>query len=104
MACGCPVLASNHGALGEIIGDAAALLDPENVGDIQTQLVRLAGNESEREALVAKGIAHAARFDWRRTAATTVEIYISAVTKSKGRGLKTSPVISTPDNAKSLSS
>lgn len=103
MACGCPVLASNHGALGEIIGDAAALLDPENVGDIQTQLVRLAGNESEREALVAKGIAHAARFDWRRTAAATVEIYISAVTKSKARGLKTSPVISTPDNAKSLS-
>jgi glycosyltransferase involved in cell wall biosynthesis len=78
MACGCPVLTSARGALAEVIGDAAAVLDPESVGDIQAHLTRLAGDPGAREEWRAKGLVHAARFDWRRTAAATLEVYAAA--------------------------
>ena len=34
MACGAPVVASNVSALPEVVGDAAVLVNPENVFDI----------------------------------------------------------------------
>jgi glycosyltransferase involved in cell wall biosynthesis len=83
MACGCPVLASARGGLGEVIGDAAAILDPESTIDIQAQLTRLAGDIRAREHLRAKGLSQAASFDWRRTAASTLEVYASAAAKMK---------------------
>src|SRR5690606_26012747 len=42
MACGCPVLASAGGAVGEVCGDAAARANPEDVGDLTRQMGRLA--------------------------------------------------------------
>jgi glycosyltransferase involved in cell wall biosynthesis len=83
MACGCPVLASTRGALGEVIGDAAAILDPENIADIQTQLTFLAGNVHAREELRIKGLLRAAHFDWQRTALATLETYANAAAKNK---------------------
>ncbi len=82
MACGCPVLASARGALAEVLGEAAAILDPENTADIQRQLTRLAGDFRAREDLRAKGLARAAQFDWRRTAASTLEVYAAAAFKN----------------------
>src|SRR5262249_22252078 len=38
MACGCPVISSTRGALAEVVGSAAALVDPENVESISAQL------------------------------------------------------------------
>ena len=85
MACGCPVLASRRGALGEVIGEAAAILDPESVADIRTQLTRLSGDAVARENLRTDGLAWAARFDWGRTAAATVAAYAGAVERSRAR-------------------
>jgi glycosyltransferase involved in cell wall biosynthesis len=75
MACGCPVLTSAHGAIGEVCGDAAATADPLDVDDLARQLARLAHDEPWRERLRAAGLARAAQFDWRRTAAATLEVY-----------------------------
>jgi glycosyltransferase involved in cell wall biosynthesis len=79
MACGCPVLSSPRGALGEVIGDAAVRLDPESVEDLERQLTRYATDESARAALVAEGIRRAAQFDWKRTAGATLEVYSAAI-------------------------
>lgn len=78
MACGCPVLASRLGAVGEVCADAAALLDPGNIDDIAAQLARVAGDEPLRERLRAAGLARARHFDWQRTAAAMLEIYARA--------------------------
>jgi glycosyltransferase involved in cell wall biosynthesis len=83
MACGCPVLSSARGGLEEIIGDAAAILDPECTADIQAQLTRLAGDLHALEKLRVKGLAQAAKFDWRLTAAATLKAYTDAVAKNK---------------------
>jgi glycosyltransferase involved in cell wall biosynthesis len=83
MACGCPVLSSARGGLEEVVGDAAAILDPECIADIQAQLTRLAGDLHALDELHAKGLAQAAQFDWRLTAAATLRTYTEAVAKNK---------------------
>jgi glycosyltransferase involved in cell wall biosynthesis len=83
MACGCPVICSARGALGEVVGNAAILVDPENVDDLCGGLTRVATQEDLRDALRKNGLEHAARFDWQRTAAQTLEVYERAVCPSK---------------------
>jgi glycosyltransferase involved in cell wall biosynthesis len=85
MACGCPVLCSTRGALGEIIGYAAATLDPEDVDDLKNQLVHLATEESLRANLREEGLERARHFDWERTASQTLDVYASV--------LKTEPAV-----------
>jgi len=79
MACGCPVLASSIGAVGEVCADAAATVNPLDVDDLTRQLTRLAQDNEYREQLRTAGLAHAQRFDWRTTAAATLELYARAV-------------------------
>jgi len=75
MACGCPVLCSTRGALGEIAGRAAATINPEDTAAMKHQLTRLAEDPKLRERLRTAGLERARQFDWRRTAAQTLEIY-----------------------------
>lgn len=79
MACGCPVLCSTRGALGEIVGDAAATVDPEDAPALQNQLAALASDPAWRARLRTAGLARAQRFDWQRTAAKTLEVYAAAL-------------------------
>jgi glycosyltransferase involved in cell wall biosynthesis len=75
MACGCPVISSTRGSLGEVIGDAAAIVEPEAVASITKQLITLAGDASLRERLRAAGLWQAKQFDWNRTARETLKVY-----------------------------
>ena len=86
MAAGCPVLASNAGALPEVCADAAAAwFDPRSVEQIGRSLVQHAARAGgERRAIVARGSAHARRFTWERTADLTAEA-INAVLRSTGK-------------------
>src|SRR5207249_2821309 len=72
MASGCPVISSTSGSLGEVIGDAAIIIDPENIGSMAEQLRILAGDEALKSRLRAAGLAQARKFDWSRTAAETI--------------------------------
>ena len=83
MACGCPVVAATGGALVEVIGNAAETLDPLSVTDIEIQLSRMAGDDALRERLRASGVVHARRFDWKHTAAATLEVYARAAAGRK---------------------
>ena len=75
MACGCPVISSACGSLGEVVGQAAAMVDPENIDSIAQQLIALAGDSKLRERLRASGLEQAQRFNWQKTAARTLEVY-----------------------------
>jgi glycosyltransferase involved in cell wall biosynthesis len=76
MACGCPVICSARGSLGEIAGNAAAIVNPEDVDSITKQMILLAGDAEVRERLRASGLARAKHFDWNRTATKTLSIYL----------------------------
>jgi glycosyltransferase involved in cell wall biosynthesis len=75
MACGCPVISSTRGSLGEVVGDAAALVEPDDVPALALQLESLATHDVIRNRLRAAGLARAAKFDWTRTAAETLKVY-----------------------------
>ena len=75
MACGCPVICSTNGSLGEVVGNAAAIADPQDVNSIANQLGLLATDAKLRERLRQAGFARAKQFDWNRTARETLSLY-----------------------------
>jgi glycosyltransferase involved in cell wall biosynthesis len=78
MACGTPVVTSNVSSLPEVVGDAAVLVNPENVFDIARGVRDVLLNEQLREDLVRRGREQASRFSWERTARQVLEIYAEA--------------------------
>ncbi|MBZ5594534.1 MAG: glycosyltransferase family 4 protein [Acidobacteriia bacterium] len=75
MAAGVPVMASNRAALPEVCGDAALLVDPEDVAGLAAALERLMRDQALREELMARGVDRASRFSWEKAAAQTWEVY-----------------------------
>ncbi|MEW6302840.1 MAG: glycosyltransferase family 1 protein [Verrucomicrobiota bacterium] len=84
MACGCPVISSARGALGEVVGDAAAIVDPENIATIRWQMTRLAKDADLREKWIAVGLTRIDRFHWQRAASATLNVYQRAIAKRRG--------------------
>lgn len=75
MACGCPVISSLRGALDEVVGNAAHIVDPEQVEDIAQALGRIATDELKRERLVQSGLRNAQRFDWGQCARQMLSLW-----------------------------
>jgi glycosyltransferase involved in cell wall biosynthesis len=73
-----PVVSSNRASLPEVCGDAAILVDPDDLDAFAAALRRLATDEAARRDLIAKGRAQGARFTWRRTAEGTLAAYTRA--------------------------
>ena len=73
MACGCPVLASNSGALPEVAGDAAMFCDPHDPKSIGETIVKLVSDPTVRQVYVERGLARAKQFTWDRCAHETLE-------------------------------
>ncbi len=78
MASGAPVVTSNVSSLPEAVGDAAVLVNPENVFDIARGLREVLLDDALRLRLVAKGRQQAERFRSERTAREVLEIYLEA--------------------------
>lgn len=78
MACGCPVIASSRGALGEVLGRAAEIIDPENSATIYTAMKKLSADEPLRGRLRHAGLIRSQNFHWQYAAAKTMEIYLRA--------------------------
>ena len=81
MACGTPVVTSNVSSLPEVVGDAAVLVNPENVFDIARGIRDVLLDDRLREELVRRGRLQAQRFSWERTAREVLEIYVEAAWK-----------------------
>ncbi len=79
MTCGAPVICSNTSSLPEVVGDAALLVNPHDVGEIAAAIERVLADRALREKMRAKGIQQAARFSWARAARETLAVYESIV-------------------------
>jgi glycosyltransferase involved in cell wall biosynthesis len=79
MACGCPVITTRATALGEVAGEAALFVTPENVEQLREALEQLAKHPELREELRTKGLEQAGRFTWKQTAMATMESYQKAL-------------------------
>ena len=74
MASGVPVVAANTAALPETCGDAALLVEPDDLGMLAQAVHTAATDESRRTGLRRAGLERAAQFSWGRTAELTDEL------------------------------
>jgi glycosyltransferase involved in cell wall biosynthesis len=68
MHCGAPVITSRTSSLPELAGDAAILVNPEEVFTIADALEDIARNDALRQSLREKGYVQAAKFTWEKAA------------------------------------
>jgi glycosyltransferase involved in cell wall biosynthesis len=75
MAHGTPVITSNTSSLPEVVGNAAVLVNPENVFDITRAMHRTLLDQTLRERMKQRGYEQARRFSWDASAARIQQIY-----------------------------
>ena len=75
MACRTPVVASNGGALPEIVADAALIFERGNAGELKDSIEQVLGNSRLRKSLISKGSENIRRFSWKETARKTLKVY-----------------------------
>jgi alpha-1,3-rhamnosyl/mannosyltransferase len=75
MACGTPVVCSRAASLPEVAGDAAILLDPDDVDGFRRAILDVLRNPGTAARLSEKGLRQAARFTWEATARRMLAIY-----------------------------
>ena len=68
MNCDIPVIASNRTSIPEVAGEAAHLVDPENIRSVIDGMIKVATDEKYRETLIQRGAERRNLFSWERTA------------------------------------
>jgi glycosyltransferase involved in cell wall biosynthesis len=68
MACGCPVITSTAPACPEVVGDAALLVDPDDLPGLTEAMLRIAREPDLVADLRRRGRERAARFSWHDSA------------------------------------
>jgi glycosyltransferase involved in cell wall biosynthesis len=75
MACGTPVITSSTSALPEVAGEAAVLVNPEDVEALSRAIAAVLEDREQRERMKVLGFARARAFTWRDAAAQTHALY-----------------------------
>ena len=78
MACGTAVICSNTTSLPEVAGEAALLIDPEDVEAMGQTLLRLLTDQPLRESLRQGGLRRAEEFTWDHAAKQTWQVLAQA--------------------------
>src|SRR5579864_7062953 len=75
MAYGTPVVTSNVSSLPEVVGNAAVLVNPENVFEIMRALHRVLLDQALRDRMKERGYQQAAKFSWETSVRRILEVY-----------------------------
>jgi glycosyltransferase involved in cell wall biosynthesis len=75
MSHGTPVITSNTSSLPEVVGNAAVLVNPENVFEIQRAILRVLLDQPLREKLKARGEEQTRKFSWENSVGRMLEIF-----------------------------
>ena len=75
MAHGTPVVTSNTSSLPEVVGNAAVLVNPENVFEIMHSLHRVLVDQPLREKLKQRGYEQVERFSWETSVQRILNVY-----------------------------
>jgi glycosyltransferase involved in cell wall biosynthesis len=75
MAHGTPVITSNTSSLPEVVGNAAVLVNPENVFEIMRALHRVLLDQTVRDKFKQRGYEQAKKFSWDASARQILSVY-----------------------------
>jgi glycosyltransferase involved in cell wall biosynthesis len=74
MACGTPVITSNLSSLPEVAGEAALLVNPDQVDELAEAMRMIVNDAGLRSQLRQAGLRRAKQFSWAKTGQATVEL------------------------------
>ncbi|MBI5698835.1 glycosyltransferase family 4 protein [Candidatus Saganbacteria bacterium] len=74
MACGVPTITSSVSSIPEVAGEAAILIDPNNIGVLSDKIKSVLENEQVAGNLKDKGLAQAKKYSWGKTVQQTLEL------------------------------
>lgn len=75
MACGCPVITSNLTSLPEVVGNAAIIVDPYNLGEMSKAIEKILSGNKFRNILIKRGFQQCKKFNWESCGRYTTKIY-----------------------------
>lgn len=75
MACGVPVITSNVTSIPEVVADGARMVAPDDIDGLALEMLELLTDEEAWLDQQRRGFARVAQFDWRKTAAQTLQAY-----------------------------
>ena len=75
MAHGTPVVTSNVSSLPEVVGNAAVLVNPENVFEIMRALHRVLIDKPLRDRMKERGYEQATKFSWETSVRRILDVY-----------------------------
>lgn len=81
MACGVPTVLAAATSLPEVGGDAAQYFKAGDSDDLEQVLSQLLNDPERRSELIAKGLARARHFTWKKTAEETASVYQQTLAK-----------------------
>jgi len=64
MSCNVPVITSNRSAMPEVAGDAAIVINPENIDAIADAMINIRENSKAKDNMLIKGQINLKRFSW----------------------------------------
>ncbi len=73
-AVGCPVITANLSSMPEVAGQAALLIDPNDIEQIAEAMYKIISDNQLRRDLVDKGYTNAKRFSWLKCAQETLGV------------------------------
>jgi len=85
MAHGTPVVTSNTSSLPEVVGNAAILVNPENVFEIMRALHRVLLDQAVRDKLKQRGYEQSNKFSWTASARQILNVYEQVAEKRRQR-------------------
>jgi len=75
MAHGTPVVTSNVSSLPEVVGNAAVLVNPENIFEIMRALHRVLTDQALRDRMKERGYQQVTKFSWETSVRRIMEVY-----------------------------
>ena len=82
MACGCPVVLTNHSSFPEVAGDAGIYYELNNSKDLKDKIEMLIYDESLRKDYLVKGLEQVKKFSWEKAAKECLIVYKKACYKN----------------------
>ena len=98
MTIGVPVVAANRGALPEVVGDAALLVDPTDPDVLADAIERIVTNHNIAAMCVERGFKQAKIYSWQASAAALRGAYKKAIATHRGCNTRGGAATTTVDD------
>src|SRR3989344_707509 len=78
MSCGTPVITSRNSSLPEVVGNAAVLVDPYDIVELELWITKILGDKKLSGPMIKRGLKQASKFNWKEAASRTLDALIKA--------------------------